>query len=165
MKRIINKKQLDELVGGDIFSDGGDRNQVKDKEIETGPVDKPFNDYSDYQKGKSTTTDKVFSRYRQNIPWFAVYSFGGSTTGGLPMYYGQISKLSEDKKTMSKKDLEEIIEDLVKKRQTNDVTDKNYNPKVSKIVDTITDSDLTDDQLEQLKKAIESKKESKNKNL
>jgi hypothetical protein len=165
MKRIINKKQLDELVGGDIFSDGGDRNQVKDKEIETGPVDKPFNDYSDYQKGKSTTTDKVFSRYRQNIPWFAVYSFGGSTTGGLPMYYGQISKLSEDKKTMSKKDLEEIIEDLVKKKQTNDVTDKNYNPKVSKIVDTITDSDLTDDQLEQLKKAIESKKESKNKNL
>jgi hypothetical protein len=46
MKRIINKKQLDELVGGDIFSDGGDRNQVKDKEIETGPVDKPFNDSS-----------------------------------------------------------------------------------------------------------------------
>jgi len=165
MKRIINKKQLDELVGGDIFSDGGDRNQIADKEIETGPVDKPFNDYSDYQKGKSTTTDKVFSRYRQNIPWFAVYSFGGSTTGGLPMYYGQISKLSEDKKSMSKKDLEEIIEDLVKKRQNNDVTDKNYNPKVSKIVDTITDSDLTDDQLEQLKKAIESKKESKNKNL
>ena len=152
MKRIIDKKQLDELVGGDIFSDGGDRNQIKDKEIETGPVDKPFNDYSDYQKGKSTTTDKVFSRYRQNIPWFAVYSFGGSTTGGLPMYYGQISKLSEDKKNMSKNEVEEIIEDLVKKKKTNDVTDKNYNPKVAKLVDTITDSDLTDDQLEQLKK-------------
>lgn len=165
MKRIIDKKQLDELVGGDIFSDGGDRNQVKDKEIETGPVDKPFNDYSDYQKGKSTTTDKVFSRYRQNIPWFAVYSFGGSTTGGLPMYYGQISKLSEDKKNMSKNEVEEIIEDLVKKKKTNDVTDKNYNPKVAKLVDTITDSDLTDDQLEQLKKAIEAKKESKDKKL
>jgi hypothetical protein len=165
MKRIIDKKQLDELVGGDIFSDGGDRNQIKDKEIETGPVDKPFNDYSDYQKGKSTTTDKVFARYRQNIPWFAVYSFGGSTTGGLPMYYGQISKLSEDKKNISKKEVEEIIEDLVKKKKTNDVTDKNYNPKVAKLVDTITDSDLTDDQLEQLKKAIEAKKESKDKKL
>jgi len=166
MKRIMNKKQLDELVGGDIFSDGGDRNQVKDKEIETGPVDKPFNDYSDYQKGKSTTTDKVFSRYRQNIPWFAVYSFGGSTTGGLPMYYGQISKLSEDKKSISKKELEEIIEDLVKKRQTNDVTDRNYNPKVAKLVDTIHDSNLTDEQLEELKKAIEAKKnKAKNKNL
>jgi hypothetical protein len=165
MKRIIDKKQLDELVGGDIFSDGGDRNQVKDKEIETGPVDKPFNDYSDYQKGKSTTTDKVFARYRQNIPWFAVYSFGGSTTGGLPMYYGQISKLSEDKKNISKNEVEEIIEDLVKKKKTNDVTDKNYNPKVAKLVDTITDSDLTDDQLEQLKKAIEKKKESKTKKL
>jgi hypothetical protein len=165
MKRIIDKKQLDELVGGDIFSDGGDRNQVKDKEIETGPVDKPFNDYSDYQKGKSTTTNKVFSRYRQNIPWFAVYSFGGSTTGGLPMYYGQISKLSEDKKNISKNEVEEIIEDLVKKKKTNDVTDKNYNPKVAKLVDTITDSDLTDDQLEQLKKAIDAKKESKDKKL
>jgi len=165
MKRIIDKKQLDELVGGDIFSDGGDRNQVKDKEIETGPVDKPFNDYSDYQKGKSTTTDKVFARYRQNIPWFAVYSFGGSTTGGLPMYYGQISKLSEDKKNISKNEVEEIIEDLVKKKKTNDVTDKNYNPKVAKLVDTITDSDLTDDQLEQLKKAIDAKKESKDKKL
>ena len=165
MKRIIDKKQLDELVGGDIFSDGGDRNQIKDKEIETGPVDKPFNDYSDYQKGKSTTTDKVFARYIQNIPWFAVYTFGGSTTGGLPMYYGQISKLSEDKKNISKNEVEEIIEDLVKKKKTNDVTDKNYNPKVAKLVDTITDSDLTDDQLEQLKKAIEAKKESKDKKL
>lgn len=162
MKRIINKKQLDELVGGDIFSDGGDRNQVKDKEIETGPVDKPFNDYSDYQKGEPTTSDKVFSRYRQNIPWFAVYSFGGSNTGGLPMYYGQISKLSENNKTMSKKDLEEIIEDLVKKKLTNDVTDKNYNPKVAKLMDTIENSDLTEDQLEELKKAIESKKNKTN---
>jgi hypothetical protein len=164
MRRFINKKQLDELVGGDIYSDGGDRNQISDKEIETGPVDKPFNDTSDYQKGKSTTTDKVFARYRQNIPWFAVYSFGGSTTGGLPMYYGQISKLSEDKKIMSKKDLEEIIEDLVKKKLTNDVTDKNYNPKVAKLVDTIEDSNLSDEQLEQLKKAIEAKKQSKSKN-
>jgi hypothetical protein len=31
MSRFMNKKQLDELVGGDIFSDGGDRNQVKTK--------------------------------------------------------------------------------------------------------------------------------------
>lgn len=165
MKRIIDKKQLDELVGGDIFSDGGDRNQVKDKEIETGPVDKPFNDYSDYQKGKSTTTDKVFARYRQNIPWFAVYSFGGSRTGGLAMNYGQLGDLTEDKKNISKKEMDEIIEDLVKKKQTNDFTDKNYNPKVAKLIDSITDSNLTDDQLEQLKKAIEAKKESKNKNL
>lgn len=166
MKRFIDKKQLDELVGGDIFSDGGDRNQIKDKEIETGPVDKPFDDKSDYQKGKATTGDKVFARYRQNIPWFAVYSFGGSNSGGLPMNYGQISKLSEDVKTMTKKELEEIIEDLVKKRQTNDVTDKNYNPKVAKLVDSIENSDLTEEQLEELKKAIEAKKNKpKSKNI
>jgi hypothetical protein len=164
MKRFISKKQLDELVGGDMTSDGGDRNVSGETEIETGPVAKSYKDNSDYQKGISTTTDRVADRYRQNIPWFAVYSFGGSATGGLPMYYGQISKLSEDKKTMSKKDLEEIIEDLVKKKQTNDVTDKNYNPKVSKLIDTITDSNLSDEQLEELKKAIEAKKETKPKN-
>ena len=43
---------------------------------------------NDYEKGMSTTTDKVFGRYRQDIPWFAVYSFGGSRTGGVPIDYG-----------------------------------------------------------------------------
>jgi hypothetical protein len=168
MKRIINKKDLNELVGGDAFSDGGDRNQTSDSEIETGPVDKPFNNKSDYQKGKSPTSDKVFGRYRQNIPWFAVYSYGGSANGGgIPMYYGQISKLSEESKKITKKEFEEILEDLVKKRQTNDITDKNYNPKVSKILDSISNIDLSDEQLEELKKAIEYKKQNKikNKNL
>jgi len=154
MERFINKKPLEELVGGDIFSDGGDRNIVKDKEIETGPVDKPYNDNSDYQKGVSVTTDKVTSRYRQDIPWFAVYSFGGSRIHG-----GQLNNLSEDKKNLTKRDLEEIIEDLVKKKQTNDVTDKNYNPKINKIIDTINDSDFTEEQLEELTKLIQSKKE------
>jgi predicted transcriptional regulator len=82
------------------------------------------------------------------------------------MYYGQISKLSEDKKILSKKDLDEIIEDLVKKKLTNDVTDKNYNPKVAKLVDSIEDSNLSDEQLDELKKAIEAKKNKpKNKNI
>jgi hypothetical protein len=165
MKRIISKKQLDELVGGDIFSDGGDRNQTGDTEIETGPVDKPYDSNSDYQKGISTTADRVASRYRQNIPWFAVYSFGGSNTGGLPMNYGQISKLSEDKNLTSKKDLEEIIEDLVKKKTTNDVTDKNYNPKIAKLIDSIKDNDLSDEQLEELSKVIQNKIGTKNKNI
>jgi hypothetical protein len=164
MRRFINKKQLDELVGGDIFSDGNDRNVSGETEIETGPVAKSHKDNSDYQKGISTTTDRVADRYRQNIPWFAVYSFGGSNTGGLPMNYGQISKLSEDNKTMSKQELEEIIEDLVKKKTTNDVTDKNYNPKVTKLFDMIKDYDLSDEQLEELSKVIQNKMGSKPKN-
>lgn len=156
----FKKKQLEESVGGDIFADGSDRNVTDNSEIETGPVEKPYNDNSDYEKGMATTTDKVFGRYRQNIPWFAVYSFGGSRSGGLP--------INEDKKTttIKKKAVEEKIEDLVKKSKNSDVTDKNYNPKLAKMIDSINDVDLTDSQIEDLRKALDAKKnENKPKNI
>jgi hypothetical protein len=54
------KSELNELVGGDVTS-SGDRNIVNNSEIETGPVDKQWGDDSYYEKGQSTTTDKVFS--------------------------------------------------------------------------------------------------------
>jgi hypothetical protein len=155
----FKKKNLNELVGGDIFSDGNDRNVVSNSEIETGPVDKPFNDDSEYEKGQATTTDKVFGRYRQNIPWFAVYSFGGTRAGGSVTV-----NIPEGKNTIiKKKHVEEKIEDLVKKSKNNDVTDKNYNPKVEKLMNTINDVDLTDAQLEELTKAIMAKKNNTNK--
>lgn len=157
----FKKKQLDELVGGDVFAGGNDRNVTNNSEIETGPVEKPYNDDSDYEKGMTTTTDRVFGRYRQNIPWFAVYSFGGSRTGGVPIDYG----LREDKKSVvvKKKTVEEKIDDLVKKSKITDLTDKNYNPKVAKVLDTIVDADLTDQQIEDIKKALEAKKNETNK--
>ena len=72
----FNNKQISELVGGDITAGGGDRNVTNNSEIETGPVQKPFTDTSDYEKGVSTTTDKVTRRYSQDIPWFGVFTFG-----------------------------------------------------------------------------------------
>lgn len=152
----FKKKQLDELVGGDYRSDGGDVNP-KDSEIETGPINKTYDDESYYEKGVSTTTDKVFGRYRQNIPWFAVYSFGGSRTGGLSINYGQFN---EDKQSviLKKKTVEEKIEDLVKKSKPSDVKDKNYNPDVEKVLEKIKDLDLSEKQMEELVKAIEDKK-------
>ena len=94
----------------------------------------------------STTTDKVFGRYRQNIPWFAVYSFGGSRTGGISINYGQFN---EDKQSviLKKKTVEEKIEDLVKKSKPSDVKDKNYNPDVEKVLEKI---DSGSDSVEQL---------------
>ena len=77
----IKNKQVNELVGGDISGGSNDRNVVSNSEIETGPVQKPFTDNSDYEVGPQTTTDKVASRYRQSIPWFAVYSYGGASRG------------------------------------------------------------------------------------
>lgn len=59
--------------------------------------------------------------------------------------------------------MEERIEDLVKKTKTSDVTDKNYNPKVAKLVDTINDNDLTEKQMEELIAAIQAKKSNQNK--
>jgi len=160
----FKKKQFTESVGGDIFSDGSDRNVTNNSEIETGPVEKPYNDNSDYEKGRATTTDKVFGRYRQNIPWFAVYSFGGSRTGGVAVNYGL--REYDVKTIVKKKTVEEKIEDLVKKSKTSDVTDKNYNPKLAKMIDTINDIDLTDTQIEDVKKALDSKKnENKPKNI
>jgi hypothetical protein len=160
MSRFISKERLQELVGGDITSIGGDFIATNDSQIQTGPVKKPYNDDSEYEKGMSTTTDKVFGRYRQDIPWFAVYSFGGSNTGGLALNYGSISKIgfNENTTVIKKKTVEEKIDDLVKRSKTSDVTDKNYNPKVAKLIDTISDVDLTDAQLEELSKAILDKK-------
>ncbi len=147
------KKELNELVGGDAFAGGGDRNVTSNSEIETGPVQKPYNDNSDYEKGQSTTTDRAVGRYRQNIPWFAVYSFGGTRSGrGLPTQ----SALDETN-VIKKKAVEEKIEDLVKRSKITDITSKNDNPKVSKIIDLIKDSDFTKDEISNILKVINDK--------
>lgn len=153
----FKKKDLNELVGGDVFAGGNDRNPTNNSEIETGPVQKPYNDDSDYQKGVSTTGDKVFGRYRQNIPWFAVYSYGGTRAAGAVRAFESVQK-----NVVKKKNVEEKIEDIVKKSKDSDLTDKNYNPKVSKLIDSINDAELTEKQLEDLKKAIQNKQKTKN---
>jgi hypothetical protein len=152
--QTIKKKDLMELVGGDMNSGGGDKPFNGNSEIETGPVEKPHNDNSDYEKGQATTGDRVFGRYRQNIPWFAVYSYGGTRSGGGIKTFESI--------TVTKKSVEEKIEDLVKKSNISDVTDKDYNPKVAKLINSIEDAELTEKQLEDLKKAIQNKQKTKN---
>jgi len=158
---IMTKKEfsnkVNELVGGDMFAGGNDRNPTNNSEIETGPVVKTYDDDSDYEKGQATTSDKVFGRYRQNIPWFAVYSYGGRRSQG-----GIITFENENKGVVvTKKTVEEKIEDLVKKSKSAEVTSKDYNPKVYKLIDTIEDVELTEKQLEDLKKAIQAKQASK----
>lgn len=145
-----NLDPIDEFVDaeGGIIS-GGDRNPTNDSEIETGPTQKTWDDNSDYKKGLPTTTDRA-ARYRQNIPWFAVYSYRGNTGRNLPV--------NETEKTniITKKQIEdEIKEDLVKKSKLDrEVWDKNYDGKTGKIIDVINDGDLTDNQLEKIKKAV-----------
>jgi hypothetical protein len=154
---IIKKHELEELVGGDGEVISGDRNVTSNSEIETGPVQKPWNDNSDYEKGMSTTTDRA-TRYRQNIPWFAVYDYRSSSGRGLP-----INETNKTKKVKKKSQIEEeIMEDLVKKsKKDNDMIEKNFDTKVEKMVDTIEDIDLSKEQLNKIKTAIINKLKNK----
>ena len=146
----FKKKDINELVGGDIFSHGGD-SHFNYIEIQTGPLQKTHDDDSDYQKGRPTTTDKVFSRYRQNIPWFAVYSYGGTrSSGGLKTF---------ESKVFTKNEMQKMIdEDLVKKSQTQDIQNKLSNQKFNKIYNNLEDLDLSDNEIEKLKNLIDKKK-------
>jgi|TARA_R110000782_G_scaffold244079_1_gene330832 hypothetical protein len=137
----FKKKDLNELVGGDFTSSGGDRNKVGNSEIETGPIEKSFNDDTYYEKGQSTTTDKVFGRYRQNIPWFAVYSFGGSRSGrGIT---------AENTNTViTKETMEEEI--LAQKNKENELVDK----KLETLVDKVENSGLSKEKIKDLKDII-----------
>lgn len=147
--RINKKTELDEFVDSDGTFISGDRNVKSDSEIETGPVQKPWNDDSEYEKGVATTTDRA-TRYRQNIPWFAVYSYRSSSGRGLP-----INEKSTNKVFKKDQIEEEIMEDLVKKsKKDREVFDKDYDTKTEKIIDTISDGDLTSNQLEKIKKAV-----------
>lgn len=147
---ILKKNELNELVGGDMYSSGGDRNPVSNSEIETGPVQKPFNDDSNYEKGESITTDKVFARYRQNIPWFAVYSYGGRSGRGIG--------ITENNTIITKKTMEERIEDLVKKSNDSDIKDKNKNKDLDELLKTLRKTYFNNDQLQNIADIIADKK-------
>ena len=150
--------KINELVGGDMFAGGNDRNPTNNSEIETGPVVKTYDDDSDYEKGQATTSDRVFGRYRQNIPWFAVYTFGGNRTG-LPVF-----GLSEDNKKLTKQNIEEIIEDLVKKGKDNDISDKTKD-NFKDLLKTIEKMDLTKKQVEDLLDKLKDKKSDNKKSI
>jgi hypothetical protein len=142
---IKKKSEIEEFVDSDGSIISGDRNAVNNSEIETGPTAKPWNDDSDYEKGVSTTTDRV-TRYTQNIPWFAVYSYRSAAGRGQTM--------SENKKVIKKKELEKMTEeDLVKKSKYDEILPKIYDA-VDKIIDKIEDADLSKDQLEKIKKIV-----------
>lgn len=166
--------KIDEFVDSDGgMIRGNDRNPTSDSEIETGPTPKTWDDDSDYEKGMATTTDRA-TRYRQDIPWFAVYSYGNSSGRNLPLdtrvppispdsdsnstvlsYEDDEDQMNERKKVLTKNQIEEDIkEDLVKKSKDKEVWSKDYDAKTEKIVDTIEDGDLTDNQLERIKKAV-----------
>jgi len=143
----FKKKQLDEMVGGDFTASGNDRNVTNNSEIETGPVDKPFNDDSSYEKGIPTTSDKVFKNYVQDIPWFVSYSWGGVRSVG-----GNTGRVYENSKIKTKNQIEEEL--LHKKDNDRDVVENNM---INDLIKKIKNSDLTKKEIEGLNDLIDKK--------
>jgi len=130
-KPITNEIKLDELIDMDGTSIEGDFNPSYG-DIQTGPVAKSYNDNSDYEKGISTTSDKM-ARYAQPRSWWALY-YG---YGGTPYSHGNRA-VSEG----------EMLEALVDKKENKDFVDKgndsDIKDKLDKIEDLIKNSNLSD---------------------
>jgi hypothetical protein len=143
MKNNNENVNINELVGGDIYSYSGDKPFNGTAEVETGPVQKAYNDFSDYEKGQSTTTDKVFGRYRQNIPWFAVYTYDGIRSNVGPITF--------ESKIIKKRNVEETIDNIVRKKSQNEIFSKEADKKFEKILELFDDINLNDEQIKTLK--------------
>ena len=126
-----NEFRLDELIDMDGTPIEGDFTPSYG-DIQTGPVAKSFDDNSDYEKGISTTTDKM-SRYAQPRSWWALY-YG---YGGTPYSHGNraVSEGEMSEALVDKKDNKEIVE----KGKDSDIKDK-----LDKIEDLIKSSNLSD---------------------
>lgn len=126
-----NEFRLDELIDMDGTPIEGDFTPSYG-DIQTGPVAKSFDDNSDYEKGISTTTDKM-SRYAQSRSWWALY-YG---YGGTPYSHGNraVSEGEMSEALVDKKDSKEIVE----KGNDSDIKDK-----LDKIEDLIKNSNLSD---------------------
>lgn len=121
-----------------MTASGGDRNPVSNSEIETGPETRVFTDKPFYRKGRSTTTDRAV-KYRQNIPWFATYTYGG-VSGSVRLREGDVTEKiikpeekGEPKEISDKAKTDNEIIKMVRgkysKSEINDLIDKLRLPK------------------------------------
>lgn len=130
-KPITNEIKLDELIDMDGTPIEGDFTPSYG-DIQTGPVAKSYDDNSDYEKGVSTTSDKI-ARYAQPRSWWALYyGYGGTpySHGNRPVSEGEMSEALVDKKENK---------DFVDKGNDSDIKDK-----LDRIEDLIKNSNLSD---------------------
>lgn len=117
-------ENINELVNADGGAIEGDRNVTNNSEIETGPVQAPFNDDSGYEKGMSTTTDRA-SRYRQPTNWLNGVGFGGSAYSHGIRGYNSVTE---------NKDIKELVKEFLRnKSNDNDVINNNDIPDLEKL--------------------------------
>jgi hypothetical protein len=146
-------KNLHELVDGNGSPIEGDRTVTNNSEIETGPVRKPYNDDSDYEPGMADTMDARIRKGTQKLPWYSRYTFPSSSV----RQFESINKTT-------KQNIEEIVDDLVKKGYDSDLID-NADTTIKTLLKSIETKDLDDEQLNHLEKLIKNKRENKKKQL
>lgn len=149
-KNCFKEKPIEELVTRDGSMISGDRPEGGTSEIETGPYDKHDDDDSDYEKGVPPTPDRV-SRYRQKLPMYAAYRSVGSRVN--------------ERRIMTKQNVEEESDGLVKKRDVSDLVDTSKSSRVKRIINLIDILDLTTDDIENIKQALIDKTPVDNKSI
>ena len=129
---IIKKKYLNELVGGDINSNGGDFKHTT-SHIETGPYEKDVDDKSTYEKGVSIWTDIVTALYRQDLPPWSMGNAFPYVRGNNPSV-----RLESNSRIIKKQTMEEEVLNK-EKNFPSDINAKDYNPKIKKLKTAIED--------------------------
>jgi len=143
---LEEEEAIEELVDGDGSIIDGSVPNGNEMNIQTGPIQKPANDSSTFEKGMATTTDKARMATSQGNTWMraftglggTMYSHGmrgigdwqsmiGSSSGGMEDF-GSVAEDTQLEENM--KDMVEAIldndesKDIVAKNGDNDISDK-----------------------------------------
>jgi hypothetical protein len=151
-KPITNETKLDELIDMDGTPIEGDFTPSYG-DIQTGPVAKSYDDNSDYEKGVSTTSDKI-ARYAQPRSWWALYyGYGGTpySHGNRPVSEGEMSEALVDKKENKISELDKALQSFNK-----DILEGENLLKVGKLFAKSGEDSFALHQLNAIDKAIKS---------
>jgi len=167
------EENIEELVDTDGKMIDGSVPDGNEMNIQTGPIQKPSNDNSTFEKGMATTTDKARMATSQGNTWMrafggmggAIYGdgskgigtwrsmLGGDDLGGMDSM-DNMGNMTEDLEENMKDMVEAILssddnKDIVKKKDDKDISDKvEMDDLVSRI------KDLTSDEKEKLGKLL-----------
>jgi ABC-type proline/glycine betaine transport system substrate-binding protein len=144
MKPISKGIAIDELVnhnGGEISGDY----QPGLKQIQTGPIPKPYDDDSTYTKGRSTTSDEWAKQVQPRSWWSLYYGYAGTP-------------YSRGYRTVAEATGKEVFEKIVDKTTNKEIVDKEINKdlmdKLKNIGDLIAKSNISQDKKDEILKII-----------
>jgi hypothetical protein len=141
---LEEEETIEELVDTDGSMIDGSVPDGDEMNIQTGPVQKPSNDFSTFEKGMATTTDKARMATSQGNTWMRAFTGLGGTmyshgmrgigdwtsmigSQGDDMEFGSVGmELEENMRDMVEAilDSSDDNKDIVKKKDDKDISDK-----------------------------------------